>query len=119
MKTAASVLVGLIALAHVWFLVLEAFLWTTPFGLKTFRMTPEQAAQTAVLAKNQGLYNGFLAAGLVWGLLPGTADPVGVQTFFLGCVAVAGVVGGLTAARGIFFVQALPALIALGLVHTA
>lgn len=119
MSTAAAVLIGLIALAHVWFLVLESFLWTKPIGLRTFRQTPEQAAQSAALAKNQGLYNGFLAAGLVWGLLPGTADPVAVQTFFLGCVAVAGVVGALTASRAIFFVQALPALIALGLVHAA
>lgn len=119
MSVAGAVLVGLIALAHVWFMILEAFLWARPLGLKVFRHTPEQAAQTAVLAKNQGLYNGFLAAGLVWGLLPGTADPLAVQTFFLGCVAVAGVVGALTAARGIFFVQALPALVALGLLHAA
>ena len=119
MKTAAAVLVALVALAHVWFLVLESFLWTTPFGQRALRMTPEQAAQTAVLARNQGLYNGFLAAGLVWGLLPGTADPVAVQTFFLSCVAVAGVVGALTAARAIFFLQALPALVALAAVHAA
>lgn len=119
MKTAATIAVGLVALAHVWFMILESFLWTTPFGQRALRMTPEQAAQTAVLARNQGVYNGFLAAGLVWGLLPGTADPVAVQTFFLGCVALAGVVGALTAARMIFFLQALPALIALGLVHGA
>lgn len=119
MKTAANVVVALVALAHVWFMVLESVLWTTPFGQRTLRMTPEQAAQTAVLAKNQGLYNGFLAAGLVWGLLPGTADPVGVQTFFLVCVAVAGVVGALTASRTIFFLQALPALVALGLVFAS
>lgn len=119
MSTPAAVLVALIALAHVWFLVLEAFLWTTPVGRRVFRMTPEDAAKTAVLAKNQGLYNGFLAAGLVWGLLPGTADPTGVVTFFLGCVSVAGVVGALTASRTIFFVQALPALVALALVHAS
>lgn len=119
MKTAATVAVALVALAHVWFMILESFLWTTPFGQRALKMTAEQAAQTAVLAKNQGLYNGFLAAGLVWGLLPGTTDPVAVQTFFLACVAIAGVVGALTASRAIFFLQALPGLVALGLVHAA
>lgn len=116
MKTAATVLMALIALAHVWFLVVESFLWRTPAIMKAFQMTPEQAEHSAVLAKNQGLYNGFLAAGLVWGLLPGTVDPLGVQTFFLACVFVAGVVGGLTAKWTIFLVQGLPAAIALGLV---
>jgi putative membrane protein len=105
---------ALVALAHVWFLVLEMFLWTTPRGLKVFGNTPQKAADTAVLAANQGLYNGFLAAGIAWGL----ADPHAgrpVLTFFLACVVVAGVYGAATASRKILFVQALPAAIALAL----
>jgi len=108
----ANVVVGLVALLHVYFLVLEMFLWDKPFGLKTFGNTAEKAAASKVLAMNQGLYNGFLAAGLVWGLVSGA---YGVKVFFLACVLVAGVFGGLTASRKILWVQALPALIALGL----
>ncbi|MBX3466639.1 MAG: DUF1304 domain-containing protein [Planctomycetes bacterium] len=119
MRTAAQVLVALVALAHVWFMVLESALWTTPFGRRVFGMTAEQAEATAVLARNQGVYNGFLAAGLVWGLLPGTQDPLAVQTFFLACVVVAGVVGAATASKAILFVQALPAAVALALVRAA
>ncbi|MFP5501788.1 MAG: DUF1304 domain-containing protein [Candidatus Sericytochromatia bacterium] len=107
-------LIALIAFAHLWFLALEMFLWRKPLGLKTFRMTPEQAEATAVLAMNQGLYNGFLAAGLAWGLWLGAAG-FAVKTFFLACVLIAGLFGGATAARAIFFVQALPAAIALTL----
>ena len=100
------------ALLHVGFLVLEMFLWTTPFGLKTFNMTPEFAASSAVLAANQGLYNGFLAAGLVWGLFAKT-NATAIKVFFLGCVIVAGVFGAATAKPSILFVQALPAALAL------
>ena len=112
MKIIANLLVGLVALLHLGFLVLEMFLWTTPFGLRTFNMTPEVAASSKVLAANQGLYNGFLAAGLVWGLLArenGTA----IKVFFLACVVVAGIFGAATAKPTILFVQALPAALAL------
>jgi putative membrane protein len=110
MRMAAQVLIGVIAVLHLWFLVLEMFLWTKPIGLKTFGQTKEKAEESAVLAANQGLYNGFLVAGLVWGLItPGRT----VATFFLGCVLFAGVFGGLTAKRSILFVQALPAALAL------
>jgi putative membrane protein len=108
----ARVLICVVALLHLYFLVLEMFLWTTPKGLRTFRMTPEKAEMTAVLAKNQGLYNGFLAAGLIWSLWAGRD----VSVFFLVCVIVAGIYGGLTASRSILFVQALPAVIALAAV---
>lgn len=110
----SSVLIALVALAHGWFLVLEMFLWTTPTGLKALRMTQEQADATALLAKNQGLYNGFLAAGLVWGLMLGTTEmAIAIKTFFLACVLIAGLYGGFTASRTIYFIQALPAAIAL------
>jgi putative membrane protein len=112
MRTLADILIGLVALLHVYFLVLEMFLWDKPYGLKTFGMTPERAAASKVLAMNQGLYNGFLAAGLVWGLVSGA---FAVKAFFLACVVVAGVFGGLTASRKILWVQALPAAVALGL----
>jgi len=112
MRTLSDILVGLVALLHVYFLVLEMFLWDKPYGLKTFGMTPERAAASKVLAMNQGLYNGFLAAGLVWGLVSGA---FAVKAFFLACVVVAGVFGGLTASRKILWVQALPAAVALGL----
>lgn len=107
-------LVALVALEHAAFLVLEMFLWETPLGLKVFGQTAEAARQSAVLAKNQGLYNGFLAAGLAWGLL--AAPPVGgpVRIFFLACVAVAGVFGAVTTGKtSLFFIQSLPALLAL------
>jgi putative membrane protein len=112
----ANVLIGLVALAHLYFLVLEMFLWDKPAGLRTFRMTPEEAAGTKVLAANQGLYNGFLAAGLAWGLALGPAG-LAIKVFFLVCVAVAGVFGAATVSRRIFWVQAFPALVALALLH--
>jgi putative membrane protein len=112
LRIIANLLVALVALLHVGFLVLEMFLWTTPFGLKTFNMTPEVAASSAVLAANQGLYNGFLAAGLAWGLVAKEgATPI--KVFFLGCVIVAGIFGGATAKPSILFIQALPAALAL------
>lgn len=112
----ADVLVGVVALLHAWFLVLEMFLWTKPLGLRTFRNSPEHARASATLAANQGLYNGFLVAGLVWGLLaPAPEQAFALKTFFLGCVVTAGLFGAATVSKRIFFVQALPALIALGL----
>jgi putative membrane protein len=115
MILAANLVVALVALLHLYFLVLEMFLWNTPKGRRTFDLTPEFAAASRTLAANQGLYNGFLAAGLVWGLALG-ADGVGVKVFFLGCVIVAGVFGALTASRKILWVQALPGAVALALV---
>lgn len=115
MSIAASVVIGLVALLHLYFLVLEMFLWDKPAGMKAFGLTPEAAQSSKVLAANQGLYNGFLAAGLLWGLSLG-APGMGVKLFFLGCVLVAGVFGALTASRKILFVQALPAAIGLVLV---
>jgi putative membrane protein len=109
----ADVLVGLVAALHIYFLVLEMFLWTRPLGLKTFGNTPEFAEQSKVLAANQGLYNGFLVAGLAWGLV---ADKTDVTVFFLGCVVVAGLYGAATVSSRILVVQALPALVALGFV---
>jgi putative membrane protein len=107
-----NLLTGIVAVLHVGFLVLEMLLWDKPYGLRAFRMTPEQAAATRVLAANQGLYNGFLAAGLIWGIWLGAAgDPV--KIFFLSCVIVAGVFGAITASRNILFVQALPGFVAL------
>ncbi|MDE2249035.1 MAG: DUF1304 domain-containing protein [Xanthomonadaceae bacterium] len=112
---AANLIIALIALLHLWFLVLEMFLWAQPSGRRAFGLTPEFAEQTKALAANQGLYNGFLAAGLLWGLYLGPAG-FSVKVFFLGCVLVAGVFGGLTAARKILFIQAVPAAIGLLLV---
>jgi putative membrane protein len=114
MLAVANGLVALVALLHLYFLVLEMFLWTRPLGLKTFGNTPEKAQDMAVLAANQGLYNGFLAAGLIWGLLhPSVAFGFQIKVFFLICVIVAGLYGGYTAKRQIIYVQALPALVAL------
>ena len=110
MRIIALLLVAIVALGHVGFLVLEMFLWTDPVGHRIFGTTPEFAAQSAVLAANQGLYNGFLAAGLLWGLIAGRRD---LKIFFLACVIVAGVYGGLTAKMSILYVQALPGLLAL------
>jgi putative membrane protein len=115
MSIAANVLVALVALLHLYFLVLEMFLWDKPAGLRAFGHTPEAAAASKVLAANQGLYNGFLAAGLVWGLCLG-AGGTATKVFFLVCVAIAGLYGAATASRKILYVQALPALIALVLV---
>jgi putative membrane protein len=115
MSIAANVVVALVALLHVYFLVLEMFLWDKPAGLRAFGQTKEAAAASKVLAANQGLYNGFLAAGLVWGLSLGAAG-LSVKVFFLCCVLVAGIFGAATASRKILFVQALPAAIGLVLV---
>jgi putative membrane protein len=114
----ANVVVALIALLHVYILVLEMFLWTTPRGRRAFGLTPEFAEASKTLAANQGLYNGFLAAGLAWGLLLGPAG-YGVKLFFLGCILVAGLYGAATATRKILFIQAIPAAIAIGLVLAA
>jgi putative membrane protein len=115
MHQIASIATALIAALHVYILVLEMFLWNTPTGRKAFGLTPEFAAASKTLAANQGLYNGFLAAGLAWGVLLGAAgNPI--KIFFLACVVVAGVYGGITANRKIVFVQAAPAAIALALV---
>jgi putative membrane protein len=111
----ADVVVALIALLHVYILVLEMFLWDKPAGLRAFGHTREAAAASKVLAANQGLYNGFLAAGLFWGLSLGSGG-TGVKLFFLACILVAGLYGAATASRKILFVQAVPALIGLVLV---
>ena len=118
MHIVANILVGLVALAHLYFLALEMFFWTKPLGLRTFAMTQEFANSTAVLAANQGLYNGFLAAGLLWGLLDARRG-YAVKLFFLGCIVVAGVYGGVTAKMTILFVQALPAAVAFAFVLLA
>ncbi|MGH8493842.1 MAG: DUF1304 domain-containing protein [Moraxellaceae bacterium] len=112
----ACVLVAFVALLHFYFLVLEMFLWTKPLGRKTFGLTESYAAETRALAANQGLYNGFLVAGLVWGLLLGP-EGFAQKVFFLSCVIVAGVFGGLTVNKRIVIVQAVPAVIALVLVY--
>ena len=115
MSLLANVAVALVALLHLYFLVLEVFLWDKPFGMRIFRLTPELARATRKMAANQGVYNGFLAAGLAWGISLGMAgDPI--KIFFLLCVIVAGVVGAATVNKRIFWVQALPAAIALALV---
>ena len=118
MKLVADLLVALVALLHVYFLVLEMFLWDKPLGLKTFHQTAAEAAASKVLAGNQGLYNGFLAAGLFWGLWLGAAG-TSVKLFFLGCVIVAGLYGAATVGKKILFVQALPAALAMALVLVA
>lgn len=110
MSVIAAVLVALVAALHAWFLVLEMFLWTRPAGLKTFRNTPEKAETTRVLAANQGLYNGFLAAGLLWFLYAGQWN---VVLFFLGCVVAAALYGAWSVNRRIFFVQGVPAIAAI------
>jgi putative membrane protein len=116
MNTIANILVGVVALLHAYFLVLEMFLWTTPYGRRVFSLTPEFAQASKALAANQGLYNGFLAAGLVWGLAAGGAG-FHLKIFFLSCVIVAGAYGAWTVSRRILYVQALPALVALALLH--
>ncbi|ENU33418.1 MULTISPECIES: DUF1304 domain-containing protein [Acinetobacter] len=112
-----TILIALIAILHVYILVLEMFLWDKPYGLKAFGNTLEKAQLTKVLAQNQGLYNGFLAAGLFWSLLAPTACAVAIANFFLGCVLVAGIYGGLTASKKIIYIQAVPALITLIVVN--
>ena len=115
-----NALVALVAALHLYFLVLEMFLWTTPYGLKTFGNTPQKAQDTKVLAANQGLYNGFLAAGLIWGLTHAApAFAWQIKVFFLLCVIVAGLYGAYSVSRKILFVQALPAAIALIVVALA
>jgi putative membrane protein len=116
----ANILVAVVAALHLYFLILEMFLWTKPLGLKTFRNSPENAAASAVLAANQGLYNGFLAAGLIWGLVqndPGFAFQI--KVFFLLCVIVAGLYGAASVSRRILYVQAAPAAVALVLLRLA
>ena len=115
----AGILVGLVAAIHVYILVLEMFLWTGPRGRQAFGLTPEFAEQTRTLAANQGLYNGFLAAGLILGLATNGHTAFVVKIFFLACVAVAGVYGAATASRRILYVQTVPALLALGFVLAA
>ena len=113
MSLVATAIVALLVLIHIYILVLEMFLWDTPKGRKAFGLTPEFSAATKVLAANQGLYNGFLAAGLIWGLWLGD-EGFGVKVFFLACIGVAGLYGAATATRKILFIQAVPA--ALGLI---
>jgi putative membrane protein len=114
MSVVAIILVALVALLHIFILVLEMFLWTAPQGRKAFGSTPEFAQQTKVLAANQGLYNGFLAAGLIWSLLhPVPEFAWQIAMFFLACVAVACIYGAATASRKIVFIQTVPAVIAM------
>ena len=114
MAWVANIVVAAVALLHVYFLVLEMFLWDRPAGLRAFGQTLEAAKASKVLAANQGLYNGFLAAGLVWGLTLG-ASGNSIKVFFLSCVLIAGLYGAVTASRKILFVQALPAAVGLAL----
>ena len=116
MSLISNFLVGVVALLHLGFLGLEMFLWDHPFGRKTFRMTPEYSKASASLAANQGLYNGFLASGLIWGLVTGD---FAVKAFFLTCVLIAGIYGGLTAKRTILYLQALPGLLGLVFLYLA
>ena len=116
MNIAAIVVTALIALLHFYILVLEMFLWQQPVGLKTFGLTAADAATTARLANNQGLYNGFLAAGLVWAVIhPDPSVGLQLQRFFCGCVFAAGLLGGATVSKRIFFTQSVPAALAVGL----
>ena len=110
MKTLAKILTGFVAIEHILFLIVEMFLWQRPIGLGMFDLTPEFAAQTAYMAQNQGLYNGFLAAGLIWSLVAAKQD---VRIFFLLCVIVAGVFGAVTVSPTVLLAQAVPALLAL------
>ncbi|HSL46899.1 MAG TPA: DUF1304 domain-containing protein [Anaerolineales bacterium] len=114
MTIIANLVIAIIALLHLGFLVLEMFLWNHPIGRKIFRMTKEATESSATLAANQGLYNGFLAAGLTWGLLSGQFS---IKLFFLVCVLIAGIFGGLTAKRTILYIQALPAFVGLILLY--
>jgi len=115
MTVAANIVTALVALLHFYFLVLEMFLWTKPAGRKAFGLSAEQAEATKVLAANQGLYNGFLAAGLVWGIALGSGGTP-VKLFFLGCVLIAGLYGAVTASRKILFIQGMPAAVGIALV---
>ena len=115
MNIIVNIIIGIVALLHGYFLILEMFLWEKPAGRKSFRTTAEFAAQSKTLAANQGLYNGFLAAGLVWGIFADDA----VKIFFLSCVIIAGLFGTYTVSKRIFYIQALPALIGLVLLLVA
>ncbi|MEO8668409.1 MAG: DUF1304 domain-containing protein [Bauldia sp.] len=120
MLIAANILVGIVALLHIWFLILEMFLWTRPLGLRTFGNTLDKARDSAVLAANQGLYNGFLAFGLIWGLLYQDATvALHIKSFFLACIVVAGAYGAWSVSRRILFIQAAPAALALLLLWLA
>lgn len=114
MTILANIMIVLVAVLHLGFLALEMFFWDHPFGRKRFGMTPDYSNASASLAANQGLYNGFLAAGLIWGLVTGEAS---TKIFFLACVVIAGIFGGLTARRTILYIQALPGLLALIFVY--
>ncbi len=113
MSTLSTIAISVVILLHILFLILEMFLWNTPFGRKTFGLKEEYAKQSAPLAANQGLYNGFLAAGLLWGLV--STGGFDALIFFLSCIIIAGIYGALTAKRSILFIQALPAAIAIAL----
>jgi putative membrane protein len=115
MNSLVNILVCIIAVLHLYFLYLEMFAWTTPIGLKIFRNDAEFAKKSAVLAANQGLYNGFLAAGLIWSLLAGVNESLHLKIFFLSCIVIAGIYGGCTANKRIFIIQGLPALITLAM----
>ncbi|MBA2570547.1 MAG: DUF1304 domain-containing protein [Chloroflexi bacterium] len=119
MSIVAAVLIALVAALHVWFLVLEMILWQKPLGMRTFGLTAERAELTATLAANQGLYNGFLAAGLLVGLIAPQPTAFHFKLFFLACVIVAGVFGAATVSRRILLIQALPGALALGAVLLA
>ena len=112
MALLTNLLIGLIALLHIYFLVLEMFLWDKPTGRRVFKLTPEFATASKALAANQGLYNGFLAAGLLWGLSLGI-DGLHIKLFFLACVLIAGIFGAITVSRRILYIQGVPALLAL------
>ncbi len=113
MKLVGNLITALVALEHIGILVLEMFFWDHPVGQRILGMTPEVSAASATLAANQGLYNGFLAAGLIWGLI---ADRRDIKIFFLACVVIAGIFGGMTAKTSIIFTQALPAFVALTII---
>ena len=112
MKKISNILITFVAIEHFYFLVLEMFLWTSPIGLKTFNLTLEFATSTVTLAANQGLYNGFLAAGLIWGLIS-KENGTSIKVFFLSCVVIAGIFGATTASLSILYIQGLPAALVL------
>ena len=116
MTMITNIVIAIVAILHLGFLVLEMFFWNHPIGRKMFKMTEKESESSATLAANQGLYNGFLAAGLIWGIVSGE---FAVKLFFLSCVLIAGIFGGLTAKRSILYIQALPALLGLILLYLA
>jgi len=117
MHLIAQILIGFVALLHLYFLALEMFFWDRPLGRRVFNLTPEFATASKTLAANQGLYNGFLAAGLIWSLVLGGHEGFHVAIFFLACIIVAGIYGALTVNKRIFFFQAMPAIVALIMLH--